>query len=166
MASRPGPSRLARPAAAKAQRLPTKHAAEEALLRAELALADAEQAAQEPKAKRPRAARPPPTPSQADQARPTSRRRARRCRRTTRTIPPLGPVYPPTSTGRRLALARWIVDRKNPLTARVAVNHIWMRHFGTPLVPTVFDFGVNGKPPTHPALLDWLAVELMDRAGG
>ena len=71
-------------------------------------------------------------------------------------------VYPATSTGRRLALARWIADRENPLTARVAVNHIWMRHFGTPLVPTVFDFGVNGKPPTHPALLDWLAVELMD----
>src|ERR671920_1717368 len=67
-----------------------------------------------------------------------------------------------TSTGRRLALARWIADRKNPLTARVAVNHIWLRHFGSPLVPTVFDFGLNGKRPTHPELLDWLAVELMD----
>ena len=44
----------------------------------------------------------------------------------------------------------------------MAINHIWMRHFGSPLVPTVFDFGLNGKPPTHPALLDWLAVELMD----
>ena len=72
-----------------------------------------------------------------------------------------GPVYPVASTGRRLALARWIADRNNPLTARVAINHIWMRHFGSPLVPTVFDFGLNGKPPTHPALLDWLAVELM-----
>jgi mono/diheme cytochrome c family protein len=72
-----------------------------------------------------------------------------------------GPVYPTSSTGRRLALARWIAGRQNPLTARVAVNHIWMRHFGSPLVPTVFDFGLNGKPPTHPALLDWLAVELM-----
>ncbi len=72
-----------------------------------------------------------------------------------------GPVYPTSSTGRRLALARWIADTQNPLTARVAVNHIWMRHFGSPLVPTVFDFGLNGKPPTHPALLDWLAVELM-----
>src|SRR5262249_25495624 len=72
-----------------------------------------------------------------------------------------GPVYPTTSTGRRLALARWIADRKNPLTARVAINHIWMRHFGSPLVPTVFDFGLNGKPPSHPDLLDWLAVELM-----
>jgi hypothetical protein len=72
-----------------------------------------------------------------------------------------GALYPTTSTGRRLALARWIADRENPLTARVAINHIWMRHFGSPLVPTVFDFGLNGKPPSHPALLDWLAVELM-----
>ncbi len=70
--------------------------------------------------------------------------------------------YPHTSTGRRLALARWIADRQNPLTARVAMNHIWMRHFGKPLVPTVFDFGANGQPPTHPALLDWLAAEFME----
>ncbi len=77
-----------------------------------------------------------------------------------------GPVYPTTSTGRRLALARWIANRSNPLTARVAINHIWMRHFGSPLVPTVFDFGLNGKPPTHPALLDWLAVELMSPSEG
>jgi hypothetical protein len=75
---------------------------------------------------------------------------------------PLAPVRPATSTGRRLALARWITDRDNPLTARVAVNHVWMRHFGTPLVDSVFDLGVNGKMPTHPELLDWLAVELMD----
>jgi hypothetical protein len=70
--------------------------------------------------------------------------------------------YPATSTGRRLALARWITDRSNPLAARVAVNHIWARHFGQPLVPTVFDFGRNGQAPTHPALLDWLAAEFMD----
>jgi hypothetical protein len=69
---------------------------------------------------------------------------------------------PVASSGRRLALARWITDRKNPLTARVAVNHIWMRHYGKPLVPTVANFGLNGKPPTHPALLDWLAVEFME----
>ena len=74
-------------------------------------------------------------------------------------------VYPATSTGRRAALAGWIASRNNPLTARVAINHIWMRHFGSPLVPTVFDFGINGKPPTHPELLDWLAVELMEAAG-
>jgi hypothetical protein len=72
-------------------------------------------------------------------------------------------VYPAASTGRRLALARWITDRSNPLAARVAVNHVWARHFGRPLVPTVFDFGRNGQPPTHPALLDWLAAEFMDR---
>lgn len=73
-----------------------------------------------------------------------------------------GPVYPSTSTGRRLALARWIASSDNPLTARVAINHIWLRHFGQPLVPTVFDFGLNGKAPTHPDLLDWLAVEFME----
>ena len=84
--------------------------------------------------------------------RPTSRRRARPWRRTTPNYSPAGPRLSRDQHGRRLALARWIVDRENPLTARVAVNHIWMRHFGTPLVPTVFDFGLNGKPPTHPGL--------------
>jgi hypothetical protein len=76
---------------------------------------------------------------------------------------PLTPVYPKTSTGRRLAFARWIADPKNPLTARVAVNHIWLRHFEHGIVPSVFDFGQNGQPPTHPELLDWLAAELMAR---
>jgi len=71
-------------------------------------------------------------------------------------------TYPKTSTGRRLAFARWIAARENPLTARVAVNHIWLRHLGQAIVPTVNDFGRNGRPPTHPALLDWLAAELMD----
>jgi hypothetical protein len=74
----------------------------------------------------------------------------------------LAEVNPASSTGRRLALARWITSRENPLPARVAINHIWLRHFGSPLVPTVFDFGLNGKPPTNPALLDWLAVELLE----
>ena len=75
---------------------------------------------------------------------------------------PLGPLYPKTATGRRTALAVWITRRDNPLTARVAVNHIWLRHFGTPLVASVADFGRNGKTPTHPALLDWLAAEFVD----
>jgi hypothetical protein len=71
--------------------------------------------------------------------------------------------FPATSTGRRTALARWITDRNNPLTARVAVNHIWSRHFGRPLVPTVFDFGRKGAAPTHRELIDYLAAEFMDR---
>ncbi len=75
---------------------------------------------------------------------------------------PLGSQYPKTSTGRRTALANWMTSRENPLTARVAVNHIWLRHFGTALVPTMTDFGRNGKTPSHPALLDWMAAELMD----
>ena len=70
--------------------------------------------------------------------------------------------FPSQSTGRRSALAGWITDRRNPLAARVAVNHIWTRHMGRPLVATVFDFGRKGTPPTHPQLLDWLAAELID----
>jgi hypothetical protein len=66
------------------------------------------------------------------------------------------------SSGRRTALADWIIDRRNPLTARVAVNHIWNRHFGTPLAANPFDFGRNAPPPTNPELLEWLAAELMD----
>lgn len=70
--------------------------------------------------------------------------------------------FPTTSTGRRTALAKWIADPKHPLTARVCVNHLWGRHFGKGLVPTIFDFGRKGTPPTHPELLDWLAVELVE----
>jgi mono/diheme cytochrome c family protein len=70
--------------------------------------------------------------------------------------------FPATSTGRRTALAQWMTDPRNPLTARVAVNHIWSRHFGRPLVPTVFDFGRRAPEPPHAELLDYLAGQLID----
>lgn len=71
-------------------------------------------------------------------------------------------VYASVSSGRRLALARWMTSRQNPLTARVAVNHVWMRHFGTPLVESVFDFGLRCKKPLHADLLDFLAADFIE----
>lgn len=67
-----------------------------------------------------------------------------------------------TQTGRRLAFAKWLTDKRHPLTARVMVNRIWKHHFGTGLVKSLDNFGKTGTGASHPELLDWLAGEFMD----
>jgi hypothetical protein len=72
-----------------------------------------------------------------------------------------GPIPLNPTTGRRRALADWIATPGNPLTARVMVNRIWQYHFGRGIVATASDFGLRGRLPSHPELLDWLATEFM-----
>src|SRR5262249_16010380 len=84
-----------------------------------------------------------------------------RAKTTYRDTPSNAP-YAKTSSGRRLALARWIVDRRNPQAERGAVNHVLARHFPQPLLASMSDFGLRPARPELAELLDWLAVDFME----
>ncbi|MDF1859355.1 MAG: PSD1 and planctomycete cytochrome C domain-containing protein [Verrucomicrobiales bacterium] len=76
---------------------------------------------------------------------------------------PVDQAIGPNSSGRRLALAKWIASPENPLTSRVIMNRLWQHHFGRGIVPSTNDFGQLGERPTHPELLTFLAAELIQR---
>jgi hypothetical protein len=145
-------------AAGLAERKAAVVRAEQALMKAAAAVSSAQRAATDDKGKKALA--------DAEKARDAAQKAVEAAQKAVETpnenYTRFTPVHATTSTGRRLSLARWITARDNPLAARVAVNHLWLRHFGSPLVPSVFDFGLNGKPPTNQPLLDWLAVDLME----
>lgn len=78
-------------------------------------------------------------------------------------VPAVLHPIPPGAPANRLTLARWLVDDRNPLVGRVIMNQLWQTYFGRGLVTTTEDFGLQGEPPSHPELLDWLATEFPRR---